>query len=577
MDKNSLRHALDLAAGRRPAQIVFRNAQIVDLFSHSIYKSSVALDCGMIVGIGAYEGEREIDLSGKFLLPGFIDSHVHIESSFITPDQFAKAVLPRGTTTVVADPHEIANVCGLDGIRYMLESSRDLPLHIFYMLPSCVPATNFEHSGAVLSAQELDTLMDEERVLGLGELMDYPSVIAGSESILDKIGITNQRGKLIDGHGPMVEGKDLCAYVMSGVRTEHECSTPEEMRERIRLGLHILIREGSAAHNLADLLGEVTPHNSRRCLFCTDDRQPEDILTLGHIDNHLRQAVRRGLDPITAVAMASLNAAECYRLRRKGAIAPGYHADLVVVDNLQDFNVLSVYSKGVKVAEEGRLIYFPERETDISLVTNTVKIKSFDREQFNLPLTSDIARVIRVEPDTLVTEGVKRKVHRDSSGNFLFHKDLDILKLAVIERHKATGNIGLALVENYKLKEGAIASTIAHDSHNLIVLGNNDQDMYTAALELINTGGGITLAEGGKIISTLPLPIAGLMSVKDAKYISEKLKEMNHLAHTRLGINRELDPFMTLSFLALPVIPDLKLTDLGLFDVSSFKFTGISV
>jgi len=374
-----------------------------------------------------------------------------------------------------------------------------------------------------------------------------------------------------------VEGKDLCAYVMSGVRTEHEASTPEEMRERIRLGLHILIREGSAAHNLADLIGEVTPHNARRCLFCSDDRQPEDILKHGHIDNHLRQAVRRGMDPLTAISIASLNAAECYRIRRKGAIAPGYHADLTVVDNLTDFNVLQVYSKGIKVAEEGKILSFPERKRDISAVSDTVRVKPFGKERFELPLSSEIARVIRVEPDTLVTEEVKRKINRDSSGRFLFHPDLDILKLAVVERHRETGNIGLALVENFKLRHGALASTIAHDSHNLIILGSNDEDMYAAAQELIRTGGGITLAQGGKIISTLPLPIAGLISSESACYVSAKLKEMNSLAYKVLGVNRKLDPFMTLSFLALPVIPELKLTDLGLCDAGAFRFTEISV
>ena len=576
-NKDTLKRLIDISAGRRQAELVFRNAQVADLFSHTVYKGSVAVDGGIIVGIGAYEGEREIDVSGKFILPGFIDSHVHIESSLSTPEQYARAVMPRGTTSIIADPHEIANVRGLAGIRYMIEASKNLPLHIHFMLPSCVPATDFEHAGAVLDAAELEKLIDDPSVLGLGELMDYPSVIAGAESILEKIIMTNKRGKLIDGHGPMIEGKDLHAYVISGVRTEHECTTPEEMRDRIRQGMYILIREGSAARNLIDLIGEVNPHNARRCLFCTDDRQPQDILSDGHIDNHLRIAVKRGIDPLTALSMASLNAAECYRLKGKGAIAPGYDADLVVVEDLADFKVKEVYSKGNLTVKDGELIDFPKSSADTSPVTNTVNIMSFGIERLVLHLKSEIARVIRVMPESLVTEEVKRKVQRDPSGNFISHPDLDILKLAVIERHKATGNIGLALVENYKLKGGALASTIAHDSHNIIVLGDNDPDMYAAVMELVRTGGGITLVQNRKVLATLELPIAGLMSDQKAEFISDKLKEMSSLAFEKLGVNSELDPFMTLSFLSLPVIPELKLTDRGLFDVRSFTFTSLSI
>lgn len=575
-DKDILKRKIMVAAGKKKCELVFRNAKIVDVLSHEIIEGSIGVDKGSVVGIGAYEGEKEIDVRGQYLMPGLIDSHVHIESSLAPPDAFARAVIPHGTTTVIADPHEIANVKGSEGIKFMMRSAKNLPMNIYFMIPSCVPATSFEHSGAILDAAAIDSLMDEENVLGLGELMDYPSVISANKDIIDKIFTANNRNKLIDGHGPMLEGKALNAYAAAGVRTDHESSTVDEMRERLRAGMYILMREGSAAHDLKALLGGVTEGNSRRCMFCTDDRQPEDILKSGHIDNHLRIAVEMGIDPITAIQMATINAAGCYRLENVGAVATGFEATFVVVDNLKDFNVSDVYFKGELVAKGGKAIFEAEKE-DIKPVSGELNVKPFGIEKFKLKLSGDIARVMRLKAHSLLTEKVHRKIFSTKDGYFIQHKDLDIIKLAVIERHNATGNIGLGLVENYKLINGAIATTIAHDSHNIIVIGDNDEDMYDCANELIRIGGGITMYSNGKNLGTLPLPIAGLMSDKPLPEINEKLKEMNKTAYKELQVNKNLDPFMTLAFLALPVIPELKLTDVGLFDVTKFEFTDISV
>ena len=575
-NKDRLKRKIEVASGKKKCDIVFRNARIVDVFSHEIITGSVGVDNGRVVGIGLYEGNIEIDVKGKYLMPGLIDSHVHIESSLAPPDSFARAVIPRGTTTVIADPHEIANVKGASGIEFMIRSAELVPMNIFFMIPSCVPATSFEHSGAVLDASVIDSLMDNNKVLGLGELMDYPSVINADSSILDKILTASSRNKLIDGHGPMLEGKALNAYAAAGVRTDHESSTVDEMKERLRAGMYVLMREGSAAHDLNSLLSGVTEGNSRRCMFCTDDRQPEDILKSGHIDNHLRMAVERGVDPVTAVQMATINSAQCYRLHDIGAVAVGYQANFVIVNNLKDFKVSEVYYKGALVAKDGEAV-FPAVKENISPVSGKLNVEPFKIEKLKLKLSSDIARVIRLKAHSLITENVQRKIFRDKDKHFEYHTDLDILKLAVIERHNSTGNIGLGLVENFKLKNGAIATTIAHDSHNIIVIGDNDADMYTCVNELIKIGGGLTMCSGGRILDTLPLPIAGLMSDKPLPEINEKLKKMNKTAYERLMVNKSLDPFMTLAFLALPVIPELKLTDAGLFNVTKFEFTDISV
>ncbi|MTI68525.1 MAG: adenine deaminase [Firmicutes bacterium] len=567
---------IDLAAGRKVSELVLKNCKIINVFSHEIIEGDIAINNGKIVGIGEYEGEEEIDMNGKFVSPGLIDSHVHIESSMVTPTQFARTIIPRGTTTIIADPHEIGNVCGLDGIQFMLDSSKEIPLDVYFMLPSCVPATNFENSGAILEADSLEKMIDNERILGLGELMDYPSTINADEKILSKIEIARKRNKLIDGHGPGINDKELNSYVTAGVRTEHECSTVEEMIDRLRLGMYIAIREGSAARNLEDLIRGVNKENLRRCIFCTDDRHPEDIITDGHIDNNLKLSIKNGIDPISAIKMATINAAECYNLKNKGAIAPGYDADLVVLDDLREFKVKKVFKKGKLVAENNKAL-FKVKSYDHSKVIDTVNIKEIENDALKLKLESDIVNVMRLSAHSLVTEKVVRKVETNDTNEFKVNKNLDILKLAVIERHNATGNIGLGLVENFKLKGGAIASTIAHDSHNLIVVGDNDEDMIKAIEEVTKVGGGITICSEGKVLKTLALPIAGLMSNRSMEDVNKELEKMLDIAYNKLNVNTDLDPFMTLSFLALPVIPELKVTDLGLFDVTKFDFTKLSV
>ena len=571
-----LKNFIDAAAGRKKADIVFRNGKIINVFTGELIENSLAVKDGKILGYGAYEGEKEIDLEGAVLSPGFIDAHVHIESSLTTPEHFASLVVPRGTTTVVADPHEIANVAGLEGIRYMLKASEGLPLECLFMLPSCVPATPFENAGAVLRAEDLAELADEERVLGLGEMMDYPSLIGGNDEVLKKMNMARERDMPIDGHAPMVERKALNAYIGAGVGTDHECSTPEEMRDRLRRGMYVLIREGSAARNLKALINGVKAVNLRRCCFCTDDKQPEDILKDGHINYSIRLAAELGMDPLWAVQMATLNPAECYGLKGKGALAPGYDADIVILKDLKTMEIGQVYKKGVLVAEGSKPLFRQEARLSES-VTNTVKVRTIVPEDFRLPLESDVARVIRIQAHSLVTENAVRKVDRDEKGFFKVHPDLDLLKMAVIERHGNTGGIGLGLVENYRLKGGAVASSIGHDSHNLIVIGDNDEDMAVAVNALAESGGGIAVAARGMLTGRLPLPIGGLMSDRPAEEVSRGFKDLLGIASEDLGVNPEVDPFMTLAFMALPVIPELKLTDRGLFDVTKFEFVDLCV
>lgn len=569
---NDIKKRIDIAAGRIEADLVLKNAKIIDVFSEEIIEGDIAICNDRIAGIGEYSGKEEMDLDGKYVAPGLIDGHVHIESSMVTPVQFAKAIVPHGTTTIIADPHEIANVCGLDGIEYILEESKDIPLDVFVMLPSCVPATAFENSGAKLSAEELEKMIDTDRVLGLGELMDYPAVIGGNEEVLKKIKIAGDKVK--DGHGPDIAGKELNAYITAGIKTEHECTTIEEMQNRIRLGMYVLVREGSAARNLEVLARGITKSNLRRVLFCTDDRHPEDILNDGHIDNNIRLAIKNGIDPISAIKVASLNAAECYRLYDRGAVAPGYVADLIVMDDIKEFKVEKVLKKGKLVARNGKSLFRVKSKKN-SQIMNTVNLKHVDKEMLKIKLSSDIVNVMRLLPHSLVTQKVVRKVDTED-GYFKYNQVLDILKLVVVERHKGTGNIGLGLVENFNLKDGAIASTVAHDSHNLIVLGDNDEDILLAIKELGEIGGGITICSKGKVLKSLPLPIAGLISDKTLDEVSLELKEMLKIAYG-MGVNKDIDPFMTLAFLALPVIPELKLTDVGLFDVTKFDFIDISV
>lgn len=566
----NLKEIIDAAAGRIKCDLVFKNCRIVDVFSHIIVDGSLGVKDGVIVGIGDYDGERIIDGGGRYLVPGFIDSHVHIESSMVSPTEFAKGVLPWGTTTIIADPHEIANVNGAAGIDYIMEASSKTPLDVFIMVPSCVPATEFENSGAVIDVNIIKRYIKKERVLGLGELMDYQAVIAGKDSIIKKIEAAGT--KVIDGHGPMISGMELNAYAASKVKTEHECSTVEEMRERISQGMYILLRQGSAARNLEKLIKGVDIYNSRRCLFCTDDKHPQDILTEGHINYNVKLAVENGLDMITAIEMATINAAQCYGLNGKGAIAPSYDADLVLLEDLVEFKPYMVFKGGKLVAREGSPV-FDGSSFGYESVKGRVKI-NISIDSFKIRMNKNRARVIKLIPRNLVTKMVIREVELEN-GEFKSERNPGLLKLAVIERHRETGNIGLGIIEGFGLKNGAIATTIAHDSHNLIVIGDNDRDMYTAAMEVKKASGGITIVSNGRVIDTLPLPIAGLMSDRNLTEVCVKLEGMINTAHEKLGVSRDYDPFMTLAFMALPVIPEIKLTDMGLFDVLNSRFIEI--
>ncbi|GKX62668.1 adenine deaminase [Pragia fontium] len=569
-DKAQLATLIDMAAGRIPADLLIINCKVVNVFDQTLMDGPLAIGCGKVIGCGDYQAKQILDAKGGYVMPGLIDGHVHIESSSLTPPQFARCILPHGTTTVIADPHEIANVCGLDGIRYMLDSSRDLPLNVRVMLPSCVPATPFEQAGAILEAEDLEQLIDYDGVLGLGEVMDYPSVINHAPSMMNKIMMARRHDRVIDGHSPGMKGKDLTAYVMSGVMTDHECSRREEMLERLRLGMYILLREGSTCKDLLNLIPEITPANSRRCVMCTDDREPSDILSTGHINKSLRLAVEAGLDPLMAISMATLNAAECFRLRHKGALGPGYDADILIVDNLEEFNAKHVFTAGKEIARDGKmLVELPNIIPDS--VLNTVRLAPLTEDNFKLPLTSNTVRAIGVKPRSVVTQNLELPVVPDAQGLFTSQLNPGLNKLAVIERHHATGNMGLGVLANYGLQGGAIAISVAHDSHNIVVVGDNDADMLTAVKDVEAMGGGFTLCREGKILAHLPLPVGGLMSDKSAQEVAEQIEHMLKLAHAEFHINENIQPLMTLVFMTLPVIPTLKLTSTGLFDVVKFQ------
>ena len=567
MLKEELRELIIKAKGDKSSDLVFKNANIINVFTGEIIFGNLAVDNGRIVGIGDYKGEKEIDLNGKYLSPGFIDSHVHIESSMSTPSQFARAVVPRGVTSIISDPHEIANVKGIEGIKYMIEDAKNTPLDVYVMLPSCVPATGFENSGAILEAKDLEELINEESVLGLGEMMNYPGVIQADDKILDKLILG--RKTIIDGHGPVISGKDLNAYVAGGIKTEHESSTQEEVMERLRLGMYILLREGSAAKDLSNIIGSVNKDNLRRFLLCTDDKHPEDLINEGSIDFNIKLAIKAGIDPVDAIKMASLNSAECYGLKDKGAIAPGYRADLVVIDNLDDFNIVKVFKDGELVAEDNKALFEINQHMEDKM-KDSVNIKKLTIKDIQIKMKTKKANIISIVEDSLVTEKLVKEVKVENG--YFQYSDEDILKLVVVERHKATGNIGLGLIENFQLKNAAIGSTIAHDSHNILVVGDNDEDILSVIEEIERIGGGLVIVSQGRVLKSLSLEIAGLMTSKPIEEINISLKEMMKISQEDLKVNPNIDPFMTLAFMALPVIPKIKLTDKGLFDVENFNF-----
>ena len=562
---------IKVARGEEPAELLLKNARIVNVFSGEIEETSIAITHSWIVGLGDYDALTVTDLRGEFVCPGLIDAHVHIESAMVPPYEFARAVVPHGTTTVVVDPHEIANVLGVDGIRFMLEASKYTPFSVFVMVPSCVPATNLETNGGVLRWSDLIEFKRDPWVIGLGEVMNFPGVLQRDEAVLDKLRAFSDRR--IDGHAPGVHGRDLEAYVAAGVGSDHESTVLEEAKERIRLGMYLMIREASNARNLKALLPLVTPKNARRVLFVTDDRFPNDLIDEGHIDSMLRTAICEGLDPITAIQIATLNASECFGLSDRGAIAPGRRADLVVFDDFEHFRIHRVYRSGKLVARDGRILP-GDREPSRPPIRNTMNV-SWSRVDLRVPSRGKTrVRIIQVVPDQLVTHEVIETA-RMENGLFVADPERDILKLAVIERHQATGNVGLGFVRGFNLKKGALGSSVGHDSHNLILVGTNDDDLTSAARAIAAMQGGMVAVSNGEVLARVPLPIAGLMSDQPIERVREELDHLNAAAHS-LGTNLHA-PFMALSFLALPVIPDLKLTDKGLVDVHKFDFVPVCV
>ncbi len=576
MTADKLKKLIDTAAGRRKADLVLKNGTIIDVYSGKLIKGDVAVCDGLIAGIGSYEGEEERDESGKFISPGLIDSHIHIESSYMTPEEFGKISVPHGTTTIIADPHEIVNVCGITGLKYMIEASKNTALDIKYMVPSCVPATPFENAGAVLGADEIKKIFKEDDVLGLGEFMNAVGVVNCDDECLEKILAAASEGRVIDGHSPGLGGNMLNAYISAGISTDHECSTAEEMHERISRGMYVLLRQGSACHDLRRLVSEVTHENSRRCLLCSDDRQVKTIFDTGHMESLVDICVQNGVWIVDAIRMASLNAAECFGLKDRGGIAPGKRADIVVFEDLKNFSCDEVFIEGKPVARKGK--YLPEVvRCDASSVSSTFNVKDFRADKLKLKLKNGHVKVIGIIPGGVVTGCKSAEVKLTADGDFLYEEDKDIVKIAVVERHRGTGNVAVGLLSGYGIKNGAAAISVAHDSHNIIVAGTSDRDMAAAVNEIIAMKGGMVLLREGKIEYSIPLPIAGIMSDMKAEELDRKLIKIHDMAYTKFGINKKTEPFMTLCFMALPVIPELKITDKGLFDVTGFSFTDTQI
>ena len=559
---NKKLHVIDVAAGRAPADLVLKNATYVNVFSNELCHGDIAVAEGLIVGMGEYHGKVEVAVSGKLVLPGFIDAHIHLESSLVSPTEFAKAVLPHGTTTVITDPHEIANVMGTDGIEYMLQATEDLPVDVRFMLPSCVPATPLDESGANLDYRAIDSFYDHPRVQGLAEMMNYVGVVNGDGQVVEKIVASQAHHKKIDGHAPGLSGKDLNAYIAAGVYSDHECSDMEDAMNKLRLGQYIMIREGTAARNLEALMPLLTSQYVDRCMFCTDDKHPNDLLEKGHIDYIVKKAISLGADPIVAVKAACHNAARYFLLNNRGAIAPGYLGDFVIIDDFQHFEIEMVYKRGV-LMYDGQLRDFPAPEIDPYLVKrahDTFHVAHLTAEDFS---DGRPHAVIGMIPGEIVTQDAGYADHADP--------EQDILKIAVIERHKNTHHIGLGYIKGYGLKRGAVATSISHDSHNIIVVGATDEDMAAAANRIVENRGGITVMENGQVLGEVTLSIAGIMSDDSLVMVNSALEDAKDEAFG-LGVSRGIDPFMTLSFMALPVIPSLRITTRGVFDVSSQRY-----
>lgn len=565
---------INAATRRKKADLVLKNATFVDVFTGVLRKGDVAVVGEKIVGTGEYEGETEIDCTGLTVIPGYIDGHVHIESSQLSPEEFASLIVPRGTTTIIADPHEITNVCGMAGCEYIAKAAQNIPLDIKIQLPSCVPATPFETSGAVLAGKDIEKHINDEYIFGLGEFMNYPGIVYCDPDVLKKAEAAHAAAKIIDGHAPAVYGYELNGYLCAGISTDHECVTKDEIEEKISKGMYVHIRHGSSTQNLGNAK-YINQKNMRRFILCTDDRHAADLKEKGHLDDALRRLVADGLDPVNAVICATLNAAECYNLKWRGAIAPFYLADLVAVDNLKNFNAKYVIKSGKLVAENGKPLFDTSKRYLPENVLNTVHLKrEMKAEDFVLTLKGKKAKAMTIEPGGVVT-GCEI-VEVESKNGDVDVKGTDLLKLVVVERHKLTGNIGKALFKGYGFKGGALGITIAHDSHNIILMGDDNASMAKAANRLKEIGGGMVIVDGEKgEIYSLTLDIAGLMSSRDAESLQADSRALIEKAHS-MGVKRDYEAFMSLAFLSLAVIPKLKITDAGLFDVEKFAFTDIN-
>lgn len=568
VETGTLEKRIKVAAKKIPADLVIKNGTIVNVFTGEFMSGDIAITEGMIVGIGSYDGVETIDAQNKVIVPGFIDGHVHIESSLLTPKEFSKVVLQHGVTSVITDPHEIANVAGVDGIQFMLEEAKSLPMDIYVMLSSCVPATAFENNGALLNAEQLEPFLSEPEVLGLAEVMDFFSVKNGDSVMMDKLAMVQEADRYIDGHAAGLTREELNIYLAAGIRTDHESIDAQEAKDRLDLGMHLMIREGTVAKDLMALLPAVTAKNARRCLFVTDDKLIDDLLAEGSIDHIVRLAIQKGLDPITAIQMGTLNTAECFNLKHLGAIAPGYQADFLILDDLETVAIDQVYKKGVMISDNGNLTtaLFETKVEKKRIGADLAKINTQELTTAALavPLSNPLCNVIEIIPNSLITNHLKENV-TVKNGYFFPSIESDQLKIVVIERHNGTNHVGLGIVKGFRLTKGAIATTVAHDSHNIVAVGTSDQEILKAVEQVIRTNGGLTVVAGEEVLASLALPVAGLMTESDYLVVNQQLKELNQAVAT-IGKELNFNPFLTLSFLTLPVIPKLKLTDLGLFD-----------
>lgn len=589
---DDLKELVSVARGVVLADLVLKNGRILNVFTGELEEGDLAVQGGYIAGIGSYDGIEEVDLKGAVVCPGLIDGHIHLESSMVSPVEFAKSVIPHGTTAVITDPHEIANVAGAEGITYMLERTLDVPMDVFFMLPSCVPATPLDESGAELNAASLNSFYANRRVLGLAELMNAYGTVRNDSEIISKLLGAQDHGRIVDGHAPGLSGNELNSYIAAGVASDHECSDIKEALEKLRKGQWIMIREGTAAHNLEALMPLFDDKYCNRCMLVTDDKHPGDLISKGHIDYIVREAIKRGAKPANAVRMASINAATYFGLNKHGAIAPGYRADFIVVDSLESFNVTGVYKKGRLIAEDGRMLRdiqsFKKSPEDYRKVYHSFNLRELKAEDFVIKETGSRKRVIELVKEELLTRELIVPANMEPAESSISGKDCagrctaapgvetdrDIIKLAVIERHKNTGHIGVGFVKGYGLKDGAVASSIAHDSHNLIVAGTNDADIALAANTVRENGGGLAIVRGGRVLEALPLPIAGLMCEEPAEWVEERLIAMKAVAR-ELGVTEGIDPFMTLAFVSLPVIPKLRILTGGVCDVDTQSYVPV--